>query len=215
MALPRAAAGCGEHRQRLRRTASVTDMDWPRRTAVTLAVVLLTSAVLSTSGCAEAAPPPVTTTPASTTVDVTNLTDDEALKIAVDAYQAYFAATSDVMIAGLDETEALRETSTSHLDSENNGILEDARQHKYEISGKVSIENTEVKSIRTEGDVTTIEAYACIDATSVNTLRDGQPTNTYSPENTGKSSVVMTVDNSESKFKAAGIRAWDIADFCS
>lgn len=192
-------------------------MNWPRRRFRATAVALISCAALSISGCAQADPPapPATTESTPSTAGAPVLTDAEALKIAVDAYQAYFAATSEVMTSGTDPNGILLDTSTSKLADENKGILDDAQQHNYEISGVVGIKNTQIKSISVESGATTIEAYACLDATGVTTLRDGQPTSTSQGESVSKSSVVIKVDNSESKFKASGIRSWDIADLCS
>lgn len=192
-------------------------MNWPRRRFRATAVALISCAALSISGCAQADPPapPATTESTPSTAGAPVLTDAEALKIAVDAYQAYLDATKEVLINGADPSGVLQLTSTAALADANNAILNQAAGSSYDITGNLLLRNQALKSIQTTDSLVRIQFYTCVDTANVTTIRDGVDTKSLQPDSTGQSSVVVTVDNSETSFKTAETEPWSLADLCA
>lgn len=123
------------------------------------------AALLALSGCAgsgDAAPTgsaSATTSGADPTPAPTELTESEALDIAVATYEEFLYAERDVLASGGDSIGDLESLTSDNMQEYLDGILELATSDDFTVEGDLSVVEAEVQKL--SGDAITF--YACVD----------------------------------------------------
>ncbi|WP_282824791.1 hypothetical protein [Gulosibacter sediminis] len=123
------------------------------------------AALLALSGCAgsgDAAPngsASATTSGADPTPAPTELTESEALDIAVATYEEFLYAERDVLASGGVETEAFELLTTENMEGYLNDLVEVATSDELTVEGDLSVVHADIQQYKNNE----ISVYVCID----------------------------------------------------
>lgn len=183
------------------------------RHAIALVAV---AALLALSGCAgsgDAAPTgsaSATASGADPTPAPTELTESEALDIAVATYEEYLAATGEVLVDGSSAASRFNEVVTEEFGAPQlETLLERAEAEDLVVEGEILVVKSELQKLT----ATSIDVYLCTDASNAVVHQEGEP-----PESSRDQAIyplevrLVRVDDT---FKIDQSETWDDSDFCS
>ncbi|UQN15535.1 hypothetical protein [Gulosibacter sp. ACHW.36C] len=129
------------------------------------AALLAAASMLALTGCAgggDAAPTGTAaqeTSAAAPTPTATELTEAEALDIAVATYEEYLAAEREVIASGGDKTDAFESLTTENMQDYFDQLVQLAASDNFTVEGDLSVANAEVQQYKDDE----ITVYVCID----------------------------------------------------
>ena len=172
-----------------------------RRTALIATI----AAALLLVGCTgtDAAPPetaPVTEAASPAPEPSPTLSDEEALRIAVETFQAYLDASVQVLDSGGDPNGVLESLSTEGMAEDRERTIQLAGEQDWSVSGTVEVFNEVLNRVLHQDGVVEIVIDACTDTSTTETLdADGTPTR---PEDSDTlSAVEVLVIGSRDEFR--------------
>ncbi|QUY63407.1 hypothetical protein [Gulosibacter molinativorax] len=189
------------------------------RGAVGVAGLLLAVGMLA--GCADAstesgettAPVESVEADATTAVPVESapeLTDEEALQIAVETYEEYLAISGELIDSQGDSFADLEAITTPNMSEGNQAALEQSTSGEFTTEGVIPV----IKSELVQKTSSEIDILLCLDLSQSKTLdANGQQ---VGPDRTGLTNAVdVRVVNTDGAFKVDRSDQWTQSEFCS
>lgn len=122
---------------------------------------------LCLAGCAAPEPPepgPLTdSSPQPSTPAPRELSDEEALTIAVETYEVYMELSKTVLVQGHDDERVLDSVTTGVMLERNAGTRELAASDSWQFSGSLEVTNGILVTVAQDGDTAIIVAEICSD----------------------------------------------------
>lgn len=187
-----------------------------RRMRARALLAVAAAASLALAGCVAPADPSPTDAPAdaapdtTTTPEPTPLTEGDALAIAVETYEAYLAATGDVLQSGESAVPSFNATVTEEFGAPQlETLLERSQTEDLIAEGQIRVVKSQLQKATDE----TIDVYLCTDASEAVIYERGS-----TPEPTREQSIfalevqLLYVDGS---YRVDKSETWDEPDFCS
>jgi hypothetical protein len=180
------------------------------------AASLATAAMLALAGCAGSGDAAPTGTAAQDTSAVTptpaptELTEAEALDIAVATYEEFLAVEGAVFDDGGESIDDMKNLVTDNMSEYVSGLEESAGQDDYTVTGSIKVRDAEMQAF----DSDSISIYACLDF-SESSLTDsaGQPVG-GDRESAFEAKEVRLVRDGET-FLIDKAAHWDNDSFCA
>ncbi len=179
-----------------------------------MSVVGVAALVGMLAGCADTSTEPVETSasaPVESAVETApELTDEEALQIAVETYEEYLAIGGEVIDTQGAAYDKLAAITTENMTALNEETLHIATSNQYSTDGTIPV----VKSELIRADSSMIEALICTDLSHSQTFDlDGNP---VGPDREGITNTLkIRVVQVEGMFKIDGSDVWAQSDFCA
>lgn len=178
--------------------------------------LLAAAAMLALTGCAgsgDAAPTDTAaqeTSTAAPTPAPTELTEAEALDIAVTTYEQYLTATGEVLVSGDDATSRFNEVVTEEFGSPQlETLLDRSETEDLVVEGEILVVKAELQKLTADS----IDVYLCTDASNAVVYQAGETPETSRDQTIYPLEVrLIRIDNT---FKIDQSETWDNSDFCS
>lgn len=187
-----------------------------RRMRARALLAVAAAASLALAGCSDPADPSPTGASAdaapdpTTTPSPTALTEEEALAIAVETYEAYLSATGDVLESGDAAVPSFKATVTEEFGAPQlETLLERSQTEDLVAEGQITVVKSELQKLTPE----TIDVYLCTDASQAVIYERGSV-----PEETREQSIFaleVRLVNVNGSFRVDKSETWDEPEFCS
>ncbi|KAB1644963.1 hypothetical protein [Gulosibacter chungangensis] len=138
------------------------------------------------------------------------LTDEEALQIAVETYEEYLAATGKLLDTNGESFDEVQAITTPNMAKINQDSLELAQQGNYTTDGTMPVVKSQIQLV--DGD--SIDAYVCVDFSQSQTFdEDGNPVG-GSRDGIQRAYEIRVVKD-QGIFKVDRSELWADSSFCS